>query len=330
MTLRLLILGGTRFVGRHLVEAALARGHTLTLFNRGQSNPALFPDVEHITGDRAADLAQLRGRSWDVVIDTCGYVPRIVRASAQALVRAAERYAFISSVSVYAEDNPRGMDEDSPLAKLADETVEEVTGETYGGLKVLCERAVQQTYAKQALIVRPGLIVGPHDPTDRFTYWPWRIAQGGEVLAPGDPDQPQQIIDARDLAAWLVRLVEKQHAGVFNAVGPDYALNTRRMLETCVAECNPRTQLTWVSEEFLLQAGVQPWSEIPVWVPEKECAFDTASNARAIAAGLTFRPLEETIRDTLAWARTRPLDHAWRAGLTREREAELLQHWRAR
>ena len=328
--MKILIIGGTRFVGRHLVETALAHGHTLTLFNRGQSNPALFPDIEHISGDRAHDLERLRGRAWDVVIDTCGYVPRIVRASAQALVGAVDRYVFISTVSVYAEDNPRGMDENAPLAQLQDETVEEVTGETYGGLKVLCEKAVQQAYVDRALIVRPGLIVGPHDPTDRFTYWPWRIAQGGEVLAPGNPDQPQQIIDVRDLAAWLVRLVEEQRTGIFNGVGPGYALTTRQMLETGVAACNAQAQLTWVSEEFLLQAGVQPWSEMPVWVQEKECAFDTCSTAHARAAGLKFRPLTETFHDTLAWARTRPADHTWRAGLTREREADLLQQWHAR
>ena len=328
--MKILIIGGTRFVGRHLVEAALARGLTLTLFNRGQSNPALFPQVEHITGNRTSDLALLRDRSWDVVIDTCGYVPRIVHESAQALVGAIERYVFISSVSVYAEDNPRGMDEDAPLARLKDATVEEVTGETYGGLKVLCEQAVQQVYADRALMIRPGLIVGPHDPTDRFTYWPWRIAQGGAVLAPGNPDQPQQIIDVRDLATWMITLVESQRAGIFNAVGPDYPLTMRHMLETCVTVCNPQAQLTWLSEEFLLHAGAQPWSEIPVWMPEKESNLDTVSHARALAVGLKFRPLAEIIRDTLDWARTRPSDHAWRAGLTREREAELLQMWHAR
>lgn len=328
--MHLLIIGGTRFMGRQLVEVALARGHTLTLFNRGQSNPDLFPHVEQLRGDRATDLALLPDRSWDAVIDTCGYVPRVVRLSAQALAGKADRYVFISTVSVYAADNPRGMDENSPLATLKDESIEEVTGETYGGLKVLCERAVEQAYADRALIIRPGLIVGPHDPTDRFTYWPWRIAQGGEVLAPGNPDQPQQIIDARDLAAWIMQLVEEKRAGLFNAVGPEQALTTRHMLEACARVCNPQAQLTWVSEEFLLNAGAQPWSEIPVWTPEKECALDTCSQARALAAGLKFRPIAETIRDTLDWARTRPSDHVWRAGLTRESEAELLRAWRNR
>ncbi len=327
--MRLLIIGGTRFAGRHLVEAALTRGHTLTLFNRGQSNPELFPQVEQLHGDRTKDLTPLQGRSWDAVIDTSGYVPRHVRRSAEALAAAADRYVFISTVSVYAENNPRGMDETAPLATLTDETVEEVTGETYGGLKVLCEQAVEQALPARALIIRPSLIVGPHDPTDRFTYWPYRIAQGGEVLAPGQADQPVQIIDGRDMAEWIVKLAETKHTGIFNAVGPEQLLTTRGMLEACVAVCNPQAHLTWVSEEFLIAAGVQPWSEIPVWVPEQDAAFDTVSNAKAIATGLKFRPLAETMGDTLAWAKTRPSAHAWRAGLTREREAELLQSWRA-
>ncbi len=327
--MKLLILGGTRFVGWHLVEQALARGHTLTLFNRGQSNPDLFPQVEQLRGDRAADLALFQHRSWDAVVDTCGYLPRLVRLSAQALAGEIERYVFISTVSVYAEDTPRGMDESAPLATLKDESVEEVTGETYGGLKALCEKAVKEAYFDRALIIRPGLIVGPHDPTDRFTYWPWRVVQGGEVLAPGNPDQPVQIIDVRDLAQWIVQMVEDKRAGIFNAVGPDYALTTRRMLEACVAVCNPQARLTWVSESFLLDHKVEPWSEIPVWVPERESALETCSNARAIAARLKLRPIEETIRDTLAWAGTRPVDHAWRAGMKAEREAELLRAMKA-
>lgn len=328
--MRLLIIGGTRFVGRHVVEHALAHGHTITLFNRGQSNPDLFPQIEKLRGDRATDVTLLRDRSWDAVIDTCGYVPRIVHLSAQALAGHTDRYVFISTVSVYAEDNPRGMDEGSPLAALKDETVEEVTGETYGGLKVLCEKAVEQAYPDRALIIRPGVIVGPHDPTDRFTYWPWRIAQGGEVLAPGNPDQPVQIIDARDLAQWIVQMVEAKATGIFNAVGPDYPLTTRHMLQACVAVCNPQAQLTWAAESFLLDHKVEPWSEIPMWVPEKDCAFDTCSNGRAIVAGLKYRPIEATIHDTLAWSSLRPHDHEWRAGLQPERESDLLRAWHAR
>ncbi len=328
--MHMLIIGGTRFLGRHLVEAALARGHSLTLFNRGQSNPDLFPHVEQIHGDRANDLSELKGRTWNTVIDTCGYVPRHVRSSALALAGRTERYVFISTVSVYDEHNPPGMDEDAPLVMLADESVEEVTDVAYGGLKVLCERAVQAVYADRATVIRPGLIVGPHDLTDRFTYWPWRIAQGGEVLAPGNPDQPVQIIDVRDLAQWIVRLAEDNRSGVYNAVGPAYRLSMGRLLAACVAACNPQAQLAWVTEPFLLEHNVQPWSDIPLWVAEQDIALDTVSNARALAAGLMFRPVDETIRDTVAWTKTRPADYQLHAGLKRERERELLSVWHNR
>jgi 2'-hydroxyisoflavone reductase len=272
----------------------------------------------------------VKARAWDAVIDTCGYVPRIVHLSAQALAGQTARYVFISTVSVYAEPYAIGLDEDAPLATLVDESVEEVTGETYGGLKVLCETTVQEAYAGQALIIRPGLIVGPHDPTDRFTYWPHRIAQGGEVLAPGSPEQAAQIIDARDLAEWIVRSVEDNRSGVYNAVGPGYRLSMQHLLEECVTVCHPGVQLTWIDEAFLREHNVQPWSDLPTWVSEKDAALATVSNARAMAAGLTFRALADTIKDTLVWDASRPNDHAWLAGLTREREAELLQAWRHR
>ena len=328
--MRLLIIGGTRFVGRHIVEAALARGHEVTLFHRGQTNADLFPQVEHLSGNRDGDLAPLRDRAWAAVIDTCGYVPRIVRQSAELLASSVAHYTFISSISVYAEDAPAGMDEDSPVATIADETREDITEESYGALKVLCERVVQQTYADRALVVRPGLVVGPHDHTDRFTYWPHRIARGGEVIAPGDPDQAVQFIDARDLGDWIVRAVEARLSGTYNATGPDYRLLMRRFLETCVAVAQSDARLTWLSEEFLLNAKVEPWSQMPVWVPAKDAKFDTVNNDRAINAGLTYRPLRITINDTLVWANTRPIDHAWRSGLTPERERELLAAWHNR
>ena len=328
--MRLLIIGGTRFVGRHLVEAALARGHIVTLFHRGQTNADLFPQVEHIFGNRDGELNTLPDQKWDAVIDTCGYVPRVVRQSVEALVGQTDRYVFISTISVYRDDNPIGMDEDSPVATIADETVETITNETYGALKVLCEKIVQQVYADRALVVRPGLIVGPHDHTDRFTYWPCRIAAGGEVLAPGQPDQAVQFIDARDMGDWIIRMVEEHRSGVYNAVGPDYTVTMRRFLEACVTACNRDAQLTWVSEEFLIEQHVQPFLDLPLWVEVKEAAMETVSNRRALAAGLKIRPIEATIKDTLAWANTRPSDYAWRNGLPPEREAELLQQWHQR
>jgi len=330
--MRILIFGGTVFLGRALVEAALARGHTLTLFNRGKSNPDLFADVEQLHGDRATDLNLLRGRRWDAGIDTCGYVPRIVRLSAERLAPATGHYTFISSLSVYADTSQPGVDESAPVGTVQDETVEQVTGETYGPLKALCERAVEQSMPGRALVIRPGLIVGPHDPTDRFTYWPHRAAQGGEVLAPGRPARPVQFIDVRDLAEWTLSMVEANQTGIYNADGPAQPLPMEVLLNTCRAVSGSDAHFTWVSEDFLTEQKVEGWSQMPLWVPESDpsnAGFFAFDNRKAMAAGLDFRPLAETVRATLEWDSMRPNDHAWRAGLTREREAELLAAWRS-
>lgn len=326
--MNILIIGGTRFLGRHLVDSATRRGHTLTLFNRGQSNPGLYPDLETIPGDRAADLHKLAGRSWDAVIDTCGYLPRIVSLSANALKDRVGRYVFISSISVYSDISEIGITEDSPLGTMPDETVEEITGETYGPLKVLCEKAVASTYNERALIVRPGLIIGPHDPTDRFTYWPVRVARGGAVLAPESPDVPVQVIDGRDLAEFTIHLLEQQQAsGAYNATGPAQPIPFGEMLNACKQDSNSNATFHWGSVEFLEQNNVAPWSDMPVWIPNttENAGFSRVSIQKAISAGLTFRSLVQTIRDTLAWAATRPEDYAWRAGLSADREKELLE-----
>jgi 2'-hydroxyisoflavone reductase len=325
--MNLLILGGTRFLGRHLVDAALARGHQITLFNRGKSNPDLFPQIETIHGDRETDLDKLAGRQWDAVIDTCGYVPRIVNLAVQALKESAGAYVFISSISAYADFSQVGLTEDAPLASMPDETVEEITGETYGPLKVLCEKTVAAAFPGRALLVRPGLIVGPHDPTDRFTYWPVRVARGGAVLAPEKPQVPVQIIDGRDLAAFTLHLLEQQASGAFNATGPGYPLTLGSMLETCKTVSGSDAQIHWAAVEFLSQHNVAPWSDLPVWVPDtpEDAGFSKVAVSKAITARLTFRPLAETVRDTLAWAQTRPADYQWRAGLSPEREQELLE-----
>jgi len=320
----ILLLGGPRFLGYALIEAALAGGHRITMFNRGRTNPQLFPEIERIQGDRDGGLAPLAGRRWDVVIDTCGYVPRVVRQSAELLAPSVDRYIFISSISVYREPVAPSAAENAPLAVLADESVEQVTGETYGALKALCERAVQEAFSERSLIIRPGLIVGPHDPTNRFTYWVTRIAGGGDVLAPDDRSAPVQVIDVRDLAEWTLRLAEARAGGVFNATGPAQPLTLEATLLACKAATGSGANLRWVDPRFLLAAGVQPWTELPLWAPGEE-ALNQVSIAAAQTAGLTFRPLEQTIIDTLTWARTQEPPAQGSAGLAREKEAELLR-----
>jgi len=331
--MKLLILGGTVFLGRHLVEAARARGHELTLFNRGQSNADLFPNIEKLRGDRDGNLDALHGRTWDAAIDTCGYLPRIVRASSVLLADAVRHYTFVSSVSVYAETRAPGTHESSPVGTLQDETVEDITGETYGPLKALCEQAAQKAMPGRVLVVRPGLIVGPHDPLDRFTYWLVRIARGGDVLLPGRPERRVQIIDVRDLAEWMVRVVENNVTGTFNAIGLDAPLSMGHLADTAKRVSGGDANFVWVDEQFLIDSDVEPWGEMPMWVPESEpdaAGFFAIDCRKAIAAGLTFRPLEETMHDTLDWASVRPADHEWRAGVKPEREVELLRAWAER
>jgi 2'-hydroxyisoflavone reductase len=327
--MRIFILGGTVFLGKHLVTAALARGHDVTIFHRGE-HPArdLPPGVREILGNRDESFAALADHTWDVVIDTSAFVPRQVRAAVQALADRVGRYILISTISVYAEAFQAGMDESAPVATLADPLTEEVTGETYGALKALCEQALQAAMPAQAMIIRPGLIVGPSDPSDRFTYWPWRVARGGEVLAPDAPNHGTQIIDARDLAEWTVRMAEARQTGIFNATGPDFALTLGEVLATCQRIAASDAQFTWVSEDFLAAHEVEPYTALPLWVPREMAAFDRVNCAQALAAGLTFRPLADTVRDTLVWAQNERGDAPWRAGLSPEREQELLAAWR--
>lgn len=325
--MRLLILGGTVFLGKHIAEAALAAGHQVTLFNRGRTNAETFAGragVAAIHGDRDGGLAALGTGTWDAVVDTSGYLPRVVGQSARALAGRVERYLFISTISVYADPPPTGVDEDSPLASLADPSVEVVNGETYGGLKVLSEEAVRTAQGERALIVRPGLIVGPDDPTDRFSYWPLRAARGGRILAPGVPSAPTQLIDVRDLAAWTVRLLETGATGSFNATGPATPIGLGELLATCLRAAGSEGELVWVDEAFLLAEGVAPFTELPCWVPAAGAGLLRTAIDRALAAGLQLRPLEETARDTLAWRQPLLAARPLRAGLAAEREAALL------
>jgi 2'-hydroxyisoflavone reductase len=327
MKMKILIIGGTRFLGRHLVSSARARGHEVTLFNRGKTNPNLFGQVNKIQGDREKDLDQFAGHNWDAVIDTCGYFPRIVKMSAKALKDKVESYVFISSISVYESLQKIGTNESDPVGKIEDESIEEITEGSYGPLKVLCEKAVQDVFGIRSLIIRPGLIIGPHDPTDRFTYWPVRVARGGDVLAPDKPQALTQIIDVRDLSDFIIELIQQNVSGVFNATGPDYELTFGTLLDTCKLVSASDAKFHWASVDFLNQNNVAPWSDLPAWLPDvgEDAGFARVDISKALKAGLEFRSLEETIRDTMKWANDFPPDHEWKAGLTAEREKELLE-----
>jgi 2'-hydroxyisoflavone reductase len=308
-------LGGTKFLGRAIAEDALARGHELTLFNRGQTDPGLFPEAEQLRGDRKLDLSALEGRRWDAVIDTSGYVPADVRASAQ-LLRESGRYVFVSSVSAYA-DFSTGPTEESPVGELDGMPVDELAADysNYGPLKALCEAEVEQVFDERALIVRPGLIVGPHDPTGRFTYWAQRLDRGGEILAPGPEDRRAQFVDVRDLASWILDAVERELSGRFNATNEGVPWS----------ELLAGADVTWVSDDFLLEHEVGAWMELPLWISGANwVGMRSVDVSRAVAAGLSFRPVEETI----AGAAGAPAVEG--VGLTPEREAELLEAWRAR
>jgi 2'-hydroxyisoflavone reductase len=337
---KILIVGGTIFLGRRLVGAALARGHEITIFSRGRHNDGIHADVEVLSGDRNGDVSALRGRGWDAVIDTCGYVPGSVNRVMNALDRdQVAHYTFVSSVSVYADFHAADSDESGPVATITAERVIEAEematgvratartyGDSYGALKALCERAADEAMPGKVLNVRPGLIVGANDYTDRFTYWVRRVARGGEVLAPGRPARRVRLIDARDLAEWLIRTTEAHTTGVFNATGAEDGLTFGRMLDVCRAVSGSDARFTWVGEKYLLDNGVEPWGQLPLWIPDADNGIFAIRNDKAIAAGLTFRPLAETVRDTLQWDRTRPQDEPMKSGLLRDREQELLKH----
>ncbi len=329
--MKLLLLGGTVFLGKHIAEAALAAGHDVTLFHRGIHGAELFPGAQHVLGDRDGGLDALSGRRFDAVIDMSGYLPRVVRQSAELLARAAGHYTFISSVSAYRSFSTLGLTEDAPLAELPDEAEESIS-DWYGALKARCEAVVRQMFPERSLVIRPGLIVGPDDPSDRFTYWVARFDRDGEVLAPGSPERKVQVIDVRDLAAWTLAMVERGTVGEYNAAGPADPLTMGEVLAVCQEIGGGSGPITWVSEEFLAEQGVAPWSEMPLFIPASDpdaLGMESVSIAKAMRLGLSFRPLRETVRDTLAWERTRPRDLARRAGISPEREQALLGAWHA-
>jgi 2'-hydroxyisoflavone reductase len=332
--LRILILGGTGFIGPYQVRYALDRGHTITLFNRGRTNPQLFPGVEKLVGDRAGDLTALEGREWDVVIDNSATNPEWVERSARLLAPKVKQYVFVSTRSVYFDTSRVPMTIDAPVFTRENTPVEPGKPLPYGLAKALAEKEAQRYFPGRALIVRPGLIVGPGDLTDRFTYWPVRIERGGEVLAPGDGTDPVQVIDARDLSEWMIRLVEQGVAGVYNAVGPRNPRSFAELLHGIKAVTTSEATLTWVDADFLAEHRVRPYVEMPVWMPARgaRAGFARFDLSREIALGLTFRPLAVTAKDTLDYYHAQPPERrtALRAGITPEREAEVLAAWHAR
>lgn len=331
--MRLLILGGTVFLGRALTDAAVARGHAVTHVHRGRrGNDAR---VETIVRDRET-IPFMEGvdatRTWDAAIDTSGYLPQVVGRAADALRGRVGTYAFVSSMSVYSSFTTEGFAEDAPTLPAPTPMPDTVTPELYGALKAACERAVTERFGERALIVRPGLIVGPHDPSDRFTWWPWRIARGGNFVAPGRRDKRIQLIDARDLAEWMISVLERSLMGVFQVTGPDRVLTMEELVETCQAAHDASGVAEWIPDEFLLAQGIEPWTGLPLWIPDSdvgERGFMTGSIANAMRRGLAFRPLARTVADTLAWANGRPPSHAWKAGLAPDRETALMDAWRS-
>lgn len=340
--MNVLVLGGTGFIGPPMVEYLIERGHKVALFNRGRTNTDLFPDVERLTGDRNDNLEALKDRTWDVVFDNHATLPRWVQQTAELLRGSVNRYVHVSTISVYAEpdftmpddreeEEKLRIDEDAPLIQLAEDWdgSEQITGETYGAFKWQAEAEAEKAFPGKTTIVRPGLIVGPGDPTDRFTYWPLRVETGGEVLAPGTGRDSTQLIDARDLVRFIVSLAENDVSGVFNATGPESRLSMAELLYGIRAVTSGPVEFTWVPAEFLEAQGVAPWGDMPCWIPAHPVM--NVRLERALAAGLTFRPLAETVRDTLAWHASQPEERRSniRAGLSSEREAEVLAAWHA-
>lgn len=331
--MKVLILGGTGISGPHLVRELRAAGHQLTLLNRGKRNPGLFKDVETLIGDRAGPLEVLKGRDWDVVVDNSGYFPKQVKLSAELLKGHTQHYIYVSSISAYADLTPPGIDEDYRLAELKDPDATEITNDNYGGLKAACERVVEQTFGDHQAVIRPSYIVGPGDSSDRFTYWPVRVARGGEVLAPGSATDTVQFIDVRDMADFMRACVERRIKGRYNLCNPPGAVTMGELLEASKRISRSNASFTWASQSFIEQHQLVEKGEIPIWAPPlgKEAGATLVSSARAVAQGLRFRDLDTTIKDTLAWHEQRPAEQKakLRAGLTAEREAELLKQLKA-
>lgn len=338
--MKILIIGGTKFLGRHLVDAALKNGHEVTLFNRGTKySDEKFPETEQVHGDRNSDLENLGDKTFDAVIDTSGYLPQTVKIATEFLKDKVNQYVFISSGSVYPETPAPDYDENTPTAKLNDEQLKQVAeidpkgelngkvlGENYGALKKLCEEEIERVMPNRVLNVRAGMIVGEYDWTDRFTYWVMRIAKGGEILAPGKPENFVQMIDARDLSEWIFEMIERGENGIFNVTGKPFEMNFGQMLDAIKTATDSNATFIWADEKFLEENNVEPWNEMPFYLPESfiEARGFLAMNVdKALAKNLKFRQFEETVRDVFNWREKQ--DFEMRAGISPEREKELLE-----
>lgn len=323
--MRILLIGGTVFVGRHLAAELVKQGHELTLFNRGKTRQGLFPGVREVHGDRDGGLDVLADESFDWVVDTCGYVPRVVGDSAQFFKDRAQHYLFVSTVSVYPTTDQAGIDESGTVAVIEDPETEVVDGRTYGALKALCEERVLEAFGDRALIPRPGIVMGPEDPTDRFTRWVARIAEGGEFLAPEDKNQPVELIDARDLASWMALQIKNGNCGIFNTAGAMGSMTMGSMIEGCVKGAGASATPRWVGAETLQAADINGPSELPFWLPDPAAwGLFQVTSAKAADCGLRYRPLEQTVADTLAWVQQRSEGSTMKVGVPADKEAEVL------
>lgn len=342
--MRILVLGGSRFLGRSFVEVAQAQNHEVTVFNRGNQNDGL-KDVEIITGDRFGELRELQNRYWDAVLDTSGFIPYTVQNTTNLLKDRIDHYTFISSISVYKDWVPENLDETYPVSEMslekANELSKDVNGpmyEYYGHFKALCEQIAEKNMPDRMLNVRAGQLIGPNDYTDRIPYWVHRIAKGGKVLVPGNPNRRVQVIDNHDLSKWILEMMAVRSGGTFNATGPDYFLTMKEFLDECIKVSGSDAELIWADEKFLLDQKVSPWTELPLWVPENyplspeleqpwKGAF-SISIEKAVQSGLNFRPLEESLTEIYEWEKKRNLSvDDWKSGMREEREKALLSKW---
>ena len=330
ISIKILILGGTVFLGRHICEQALIADHEVTLFNRGITNPDLFKgDVEYIRGNRSSDLGKLNNRHWDICIDPSGMIPGDVDGSSRFLSDQTEHYTYISSISVYQDYRVNGITEEYALQQLGtDQSTTEMNNENYGALKVMCERSAEENMPGRVLHVRSGLIVGPYDPTNRFTYWPARVHAGGEILAPVTPLQSVQFIDARDQAIWILSMAERRQAGTYNLTGPADSTTLGDLLEDCVQAIESDVKFKWAPADVLARHKVHPWMGLPLWLPDAMSGMNAVSIDAALRQGVITRATQDTVLDTLEWYRSQPSDKNWPAGISRELEAQVLEHLR--